>query len=116
MVIYIISSFVFCMYGLYAYGGIFDGINDHFTIMGITATTAYGFICIANVKERWHDKGFGAFFTAKLFPILAAATILYIIFFTTSLKYIILTLAWYLISLILAFALQKRVKLEELAE
>ena len=116
MIIYIISSFIFCMYGLYAYGGIFDGINDHFTVMGIMATTAYGFICIGNVKERWHDKGFGAFFTAKVFPIISVLFIAYTIIFTTGAKYLVLTGAWYLIALILAFALSKRVKLQDLAQ
>ena len=115
-IIYTVISFIFTMYGLYAYGGIFDGINDHFTVMGIMATTTWSLICIGNIKERWHDKGFGAFFTAKVFPIISVLFIAYTIIFTTGAKYLILTGAWYLIALILAFALSKRVKLQDLAQ
>ena len=115
-IIYAVISFVFTMYGLYAYGGIFDGINDHFTVMGIMATTTWSLICIGNVKERWHDKGFGAFFSGKVFPIISVLFIAYTIIFTTGAKYLVLTGAWYLIALILAFALSKRVKLQDLAQ
>lgn len=116
--IYLCFSFIFTMYGLYGYSesGLFNGINDHFTVMGINATTVYAFVCIANIKERWHDKGAGGFFFGKLFPLIAAAIILYIIFFTSPVKYIVLTLGWYAVALILAILLAKRVKLADLAE
>jgi len=117
MIIYVCISFVFCMYGLYGYSesGLFNGINDHFTVMGINATTVYAFVCIANIKERWHDKGVGAFFAGKIFPLIAAAIILYIIFFTSPMKYIILTLGWYAVALILAILLAKRVDKDQLS-
>lgn len=118
VVVFVILSFVFTMYGLYGYSanGLFDGINDHFTIMGITATTCYALICIGNVKERWNEKGFKAFLTGKLFPLLAAAVIFYIIFFTSGTKYIVVTLVWYLIAAVLAIALSKRVDVSAIKE
>lgn len=118
LIVYAISAFCMCMYGYYGYidGTIFEGLDDLFLVMAICASTAYAFICIANVKERWHDKTAGGFFFGKLIPIFTVALMLYMIFFATGPKYVILTVIWYAAAVIFAIlrgnAMDKRDKRE----
>ena len=77
---YIVVGALASAYSFWGYNdGIFDGINDWFAIMGITASMAYGFICIANIKEGVKDKTAGAVIMRIIIPILTVALLLWII-------------------------------------
>ena len=120
MFIYLIISFCATMYGGYAYGGpevfggpLFNGINDWFSIMAICATTAYAFICLGHIKEAAHDTSlWTGIIRGKIFPAIAIVVILYIIFFTTGTKFVLTTLLWYVVALILALIVGRKKNVE----
>ena len=72
------SAYSFWGYG--AEGSIFGGIDDWFAIMGITASMAYGFICIANIKDGWKDWSAGAVIMRKIVPLATVVLLAWIIF------------------------------------
>lgn len=106
VIVYGCVAFCMCMYGSYGAieGTVFAGLSDLFVVMACNASTAYGFICIGNIKERWKDNSAGGIFFGKIIPIITVALLTYMIFFTTGWKYVILTLAWYVVAFIFAFA------------
>jgi len=82
MFTYAVTSFFSSMYAMYGYSdsGFFDGINDWFVIMGITASFAYGAICIANIKDGWKDTSFGSgIILRKIVPLITAVILAYMI-------------------------------------
>ena len=114
-IIYMVMAFFSCMYGLYAYAGPFEGAADLFSICGINALSTYAFIAIACVKERWKESGANALIIGKILPIVSVLVAFYSIFFASGTKYVIVTIAWFALSLVLAIALSKRVDKDALA-
>ncbi|MDO4478468.1 MAG: APC family permease [Lachnospiraceae bacterium] len=116
MIIYLVISFFTTMYAGYGYGGpvafgapIFDGVNDWFVIMAVCATSAYALVCLGHIKEAAHDTSFmKGIVQGKILPALAILVIAYIIIFTIGPKYLIVTGAIYLVSLILALAFKNK--------
>lgn len=108
MFTYGIIAFFTCMYAMYGYSdsGLFDGINDWFVIMGITACTAYGFICLGNIKDGWKDSSlWNGIILRKIVPIITALILLYMIYSSVlTAKYLIFFICWIVLAFIFAFA------------
>lgn len=98
LITYCCIAFFACLYGCYAYGGIFDGVNDIFTYMAICASIAYAFVCIANIKDRRAEKGFGAAVKYRAVPAVTFVILLYMIF-SSGMKYSVGTIVWMLAGL-----------------
>lgn len=114
MFTYAFVSFFSSLYAMYGYSdsGFFDGINDWFVIMGITASFAYGAVCIANIKDGWKDSSFfSGIIMRKIIPLITTAILGYMI--ATSMltpKYFWFVIIWVILALIYALVLNPKRK------
>jgi amino acid transporter len=111
-IIYAVVALAACTYACYYFrpDGL-PGVYDWFTIMGISATTAYGFVCIGNIKDGWKDKGaWNGFVMRKLIPFITVAILLALLVysFIGAPRFIPVFAVWYALAFIFAFAVKAK--------
>jgi amino acid transporter len=106
-------SFLASLYAMYGYSanGVFNGINDWFIIMGMTACIAYGFICIANIKDGWKDNSGSAVLLRKIVPMITTLLLAYMVFTTLYTPLYIIVFAFFVLGgIVFALARKNAVK------
>ena len=95
VVAYGISALFACLYSSYAYvDGLFDGINDFFTMQAISSCIAYILICISNIKEEAHNKRFfKGMIMGKVIPCIAICALVYLMS-SSGIRYVVFTGFW----------------------
>lgn len=96
LVLYCIIWLAAALYGTYG------DMNALFTLMAIFASMTYVLICLANMKDRWHETGAKAFVTNKLVPVIAIAILVYMIA-SSDVSYLLMAGVWTLACIIAAF-------------
>lgn len=95
VIAYGVSAMVACLYGSYAFvDGLFDGVNDFFTVQAITASIAYVLICVSHIKEEAHNtRLFKGIIVAKIIPLISISILIYLIY-SSGPRYVIFTVFW----------------------
>lgn len=68
-----------------------------FTMMALFASVSYVLICIANIKDRWNEKGAASLLVNKLVPVVSGLVLVYMIF-SSDFIYVAATAIWALAS------------------
>ena len=89
--------------------GAYVSVDALFTMVALCASVTYLFICVANLKDRWQEKGVGSLIINKIIPIISILILGYMIF-SSELLYIFIIAGWTLLCFIAALIWDKKRK------